>query len=202
MFSALHVQLAWRGALRYLRVVPDAAKKAPARFTAPETDREKSLEGVELASFPSRAAAFALDFVFAAGLFVPGAIAFGVIYERISGRDAGRIELNFFHNWYSIVYLVAFYGFTLFWGNGQTMGKRLLRIRVVSLVRPHITLWTAIERALGYGASALELGFGFFQYFLHPNRRTVHDRIAETIVVREPPSVRAGEHLERVAGDR
>jgi len=30
---------------------------------------------------------------------------------------------------------------------------------------------------------ALEGGFGFLQYFIHPNRRTVHDRIAETIVV-------------------
>ena len=35
----------------------------------------------------------------------------------------------------------------------------------------------------GYAASALELGFGFVQYFIHPSRRTVHDRIAETIVV-------------------
>jgi len=36
------------------------------------------------------------------------------------------------------------------------------------------------------GASFLEFGFGFVQYFIHPNRRTVHDRIAETIVIREP----------------
>jgi uncharacterized RDD family membrane protein YckC len=38
---------------------------------------------------------------------------------------------------------------------------------------------------LGYGASTLELGFGFIQYFIHPNRQTVHDRIAETIVIDE-----------------
>ena len=60
-----------------------------------------------------------------------------------------------------------------------------LRIRIVSRARPKITLWQAIERALGYGASALEFGFGFVQYFIHPNRRTVHDRMAETIVIRE-----------------
>jgi len=42
-----------------------------------------------------------------------------------------------------------------------------------------------VERALGYGASSLELGFGFIQYFIHPNRRTVHDRMAETIVIRD-----------------
>jgi uncharacterized RDD family membrane protein YckC len=64
---------------------------------------------------------------------------------------------------------------------------------VVSLTHPRITLWTAVERALGYGASFLELGFGFLQYFLNPNRQTVHDRIAETIVVREPGSRRRQE---------
>ncbi len=63
-----------------------------------------------------------------------------------------------------------------------------MRIRVVSIVHHDLSLWHCVERALGYGASALELGFGFLQYFIHPNRRTVHDRIAETIVVREKRS--------------
>jgi uncharacterized RDD family membrane protein YckC len=51
---------------------------------------------------------------------------------------------------------------------------------------PPLTLWQSVERALGYGASFLEGGFGFVQYFFAPNRRTVHDRIAETIVVQDP----------------
>ena len=38
-----------------------------------------------------------------------------------------------------------------------------------------MTLWQSIERALGYGESALEAGFGFMQYFLYPNHRCVHD---------------------------
>jgi hypothetical protein len=46
-----------------------------------------------------------------------------------------------------------------------------------------------VERALGYGASALEGGFGFVQYFIHGNHCCVHDRIAETIVVKEPRKV-------------
>ncbi|HUE24899.1 MAG TPA: RDD family protein [Bryobacteraceae bacterium] len=70
----------------------------------------------------------------------------------------------------------------LYW-QSKNPGQRLLRIRVVSLVHRRMSLWHSVERALGYGASVLELGFGFLQYFIHPNRRTVHDRIAETIVV-------------------
>jgi hypothetical protein len=53
----------------------------------------------------------------------------------------------------------------------------------VSIVHHQMGSWHSIERALGYGASAFE--FGFAQYFIHPNRRTVHDRMAETIVIRD-----------------
>jgi len=107
-----------------------------------------------------------------------------------SDRDI-KIELNFFHNWYSVAYLVLFFGVSFYLGNGQTLGKRLMGIRAVSLVHHRLSLWHSIERAFGYGASALEFGFGFLQYYIHPNRRTVHDRIAETIVIRENRASRA-----------
>ncbi len=150
-----------------------------------ETERMRSLEGATLASFGSRAAALLIDFLLAALLFVPCALVIAKLVKRFLRHDL-NIELNFFHNWYSVIYLVVFFGLSLYWGNGQTLGKRLLGIRVVSLVHGRIGLWHAVERALGYGASTLEGGFGFLQYFIHPNRRTVHDRIAETIVIKEP----------------
>jgi uncharacterized RDD family membrane protein YckC len=97
-----------------------------------------------------------------------------------------NINLKFsLANWYSIIFIVLYFGLFTYFGKGQTPGKRLMRIRTVSLVHERISLWHSLERALGYGASALELGFGFLQYFIHPNRRTVHDRIAETIVVKD-----------------
>jgi uncharacterized RDD family membrane protein YckC len=81
---------------------------------------------------------------------------------------------------------VAYFALGAYLGRGQTPGKRLCRIRVVSLVHERLSFWHAFERALGYGASTLEAGFGFFQYFLRDDRRTVHDRIAETIVIDVP----------------
>jgi len=90
-----------------------------------------------------------------------------------------------FHEPSNIVFALLYYGLTLYFGNGQTPGKRLLKIRVLSLVHERITFWQAMERALGYGASFLEAGFGFLQFFTNPNRCCVHDRIAETIVVRD-----------------
>ena len=86
-----------------------------------------------------------------------------------------------------------YFGLTTYVGKGRTPGKWLLNIRVVSLVHERLGLWHSIERALGYGASALEFGFGFAQYFVHSNHRTVHDRIAETIVVADRPVHALGE---------
>jgi uncharacterized RDD family membrane protein YckC len=158
-------------------------------YDAHETERMHALHGVELASFGSRAAAIVIDFAIAGVLFM------AVVYPV--GRllvDTGAvaqpesdvvIRFNFVKNWYSVLWTVAYFGFATYLGNGRTPGKRLLGIRVVSLVHERLGLWHALERALGYGASALEFGFGFAQYFLERNRRTVHDRIAQTIVVRE-----------------
>jgi uncharacterized RDD family membrane protein YckC len=147
------------------------------------------LEGMQLASFTSRAVAFLIDFVMAGVLFVGGLVGFFAVANRYTSLGANNqhlnIELNFFENWYSIVYLVLFFGLSVYVGNGRTIGKRVMGIRVVSIVHHRMGLWHSIERALGYGASALEFGFGFLQYFIHPNRRTVHDRMAETIVIRE-----------------
>jgi uncharacterized RDD family membrane protein YckC len=164
-------------------------------YDATQADRMKELSGVRLASFGFRAVALWLDFMVAGVLFLALMFAAMTIVkrtpalhewlnDRLHGHDL-HIELSFFHNWYSVAYLALYFGLMLYWGHGRTPGKRLMKIRVVSLHHDHLSLWHCFERALGYGASVLELGFGFFQYFIHPNRQTVHDRIAETIVVDE-----------------
>ena len=83
----------------------------------------------------------------------------------------------------SVIVLVIYFALALYFGRGQTLGKWIAGTRVISLTHEHLSLWQAIERALGYGASFLEAGFGFLQFFINRNRQCVHDRIAETIVV-------------------
>jgi uncharacterized RDD family membrane protein YckC len=156
-------------------------EREPQLYHAHETERMQELDGVELASFTSRAVAFLIDFTIAGALFLAVLFTIAKLLNRFTSLGQNNqhvnIELNFFENWYSIVYLVLFFGLSVYLGNGRTIGKRVMGIRM--------GLWHSIERALGYGASALEFGFGFVQYFIHPNRRTVHDRMAETIVIRE-----------------
>ena len=143
--------------------------------------RQTQLEGLRLASFRRRLGAFLVDGALAGALvlllsrLLPG--------EAVSTGN-GQLSLAFdFGGITGALGVVAYFGLATYFGKGATPGKRLFRIRVVSLFHEHISLWHSIERALGYSASALEAGFGFLQYFTHPNRQTVHDRIAETLVI-------------------
>ena len=156
-------------------------------FNPHETVRLMELDGVKLAPFFRRAAAFYIDLIIA----VPLAVALIVGYTYFTGGFKNNANLKFefnFENWYSLVGLVLYFGLATYFGNGKTLGKKLLKIRVVSLTHSKMTFFQSIERSLGYGASFLEGGFGFIQFFINPNRRTVHDRIAETIVVDEKVS--------------
>jgi len=158
-------------------------KSNPRTYQPVAADYLNSLTGVPLAAFWQRLAAFAIDLV----IVIPLA-AIPEVIEKMDqllapGGDV-KLEVNPFHG-YGLIPMVFYFALALYWGKGRTLGKRLMRIRVVSLTHEHISFWHSLERALGYGASVLEGGFGFVQFFIHPNRQTVHDRIAETIVVKE-----------------
>ncbi len=142
-----------------------------------------ALEGLELASFWRRAGALAIDFVALVALFTPVAVPIAYFWGKAHNVDV-RIEFKPFHNWYSTIAPVVYFSLLVWLTNGRTLGKWLTGIRIVSLSHERIGFWHSLERALGYGASLLEAGSGFFQYLVHPTRQTVHDRIAETIVVR------------------
>jgi uncharacterized RDD family membrane protein YckC len=69
--------------------------------------------------------------------------------------------------------------------NGQTLGKRLLGIRVVRLDGQRINWWVAFERAGGYAAGFATGLLGFAQVYWDANRQGIHDRIVGTVVVRD-----------------
>lgn len=117
---------------------------APRTYNSQETQRMQELNGTPLATFTARALAFAADFLLAAALFLGVMFAIAKMVNIIPAVQQDKrhleIELNFFHNWYSVVYLVIFFGLSLYWGKGQTLGKRLMRIRVVSIVHHDLSL--------------------------------------------------------------
>ncbi|MCK4942106.1 MAG: RDD family protein, partial [Candidatus Aminicenantes bacterium] len=165
-------------------------------YQPPDSSRETALAGTPLASFTRRVIALLIDFLVAGIMFI--LLAVGIIFiVQLTGLVKLDPDLNidfrFFGNWYSAIWLVLYFTLSVYLSNGRTIGKRLCRIRVMSLVHDRVGLWHAFERAIGYGASTLEFGFGFFQYFIRSDRRTIHDRIAETIVIAELPKKKKGE---------
>jgi uncharacterized RDD family membrane protein YckC len=170
-----------------------AISRTPRLFDPHQTPRLESLAGRPLATFRQRLAAFVIDFLVVLIVYIPVEITRQYLELKATHHPI-KIAVNFsFHELADLAYFIVYAGLTVWCTNGLTLGKRLLHIRIISLEHPKITLWQAVERALGYGASALEGGFGFIQYFIHINCQCVHDRIAETIVVQDRPASADGE---------
>ena len=70
---------------------------------------------------------------------------------------------------------------TLF--KGQTVGKKVMGIRVLRLDGEPINWWAAFERGGGYFAGIATGLLGFVQVYWDANRQCVHDKIGGTVVV-------------------
>jgi hypothetical protein len=76
---------------------------------------------------------------------------------------------------------------TLFvaWFGGRTLGKKLLKIRVVKLNGSQFSLWESFERYGGYGAGFATGLLGFAKVYWDANRQAIQDKISETVVIFE-----------------
>jgi RDD family len=171
--------------------------RKPRHFHAHETARFDALSGVQLASFRQRAWAIAIDV--AVVLVVKSLL--GMHSHHHSAEESGpltmaKLLMEGVHSIEDLIESTLYFAIALKVSNGQTVGKWVMKARVVSLTHDSMGWWQSTERALGYGASLLEGGFGFVQFFINRNQQTVHDRIAETIVVDERPTARRLMHVE------
>jgi len=171
-------------------------------YDASKIKHSRQLQGMELAGFTRRFLALLTDLtlliiiIYLIGTILDyfGLIDFGLkigissdkTTDCIPGINNGtHINLpEYLKIIFKLLIPVIYFGLIAYFTNGYTIGKRIFKIRIVPTNHKHLTLWHSIERSLGYYASALEFGFGFLQYFIDYNRRTVHDRIAETIVIK------------------
>jgi uncharacterized RDD family membrane protein YckC len=90
---------------------------------------------------------------------------------------------QFIIKWILISIPTLYCTLTTFFLEGQTFGKKIFKIQIISLYHKKIGFWHCLERSLGYVASTLEFGLGFIQAVWNNNRMTLHDKIAETIVI-------------------
>ena len=157
----------------------DQSKKASRRFHAHTGARTESLNGTLLATFRQRLLAYWIYLLIAVILWAP----FEFSWRRFVLHEADFHLVWDFHEVGNILVMVLYWGLANYFGNGQTPGKWVARIRIVSLTSERMGLWQSIERGLGYGAAVLELGLGFLQFFWDRNRMCAEDRLAETIVI-------------------
>jgi uncharacterized RDD family membrane protein YckC len=105
--------------------------------------------------------------------------------ETISPLLTKLVDFLFSPAFYSIVSVsfVLFYYLFLWTVAGQTIGKAVMGIRIVSQDGRKLKLTQAIVRYFGYYVSAIALGLGFFWVLFDDRRMAWHDKLANTCVL-------------------
>jgi uncharacterized RDD family membrane protein YckC len=85
----------------------------------------------------------------------------------------------------SLIVLLFSAGYYIFFWTlvGQTPGKLLLGLRVVSRSGRPITFWQALRRFVGYFISAIAIYIGYLWILIDNRRQGWHDKLAGTYVV-------------------
>lgn len=78
---------------------------------------------------------------------------------------------------------IVYFSLLPVWWNGQTVGKRLFKLRTVELTGQPLTVMRSLRRYGGYAAGMATGGLGFLQALWDANRQGVQDRVAHTVVV-------------------
>lgn len=160
-------------------------------YTPHHIERLEALRGTRLASFQRRAFAFIIDIFVSSCLLLFGMILYGALEGLFSytGHGMFKANLSFEPETMNIILElllpILYAGLLVYFTQGKTVGKWLMGIRIVPITHDRISLLHSIERAMAYATSILEFGFGFAQYFMNPNHRTLCDKVGETIVIRE-----------------
>jgi len=154
------------------------------KFHVSHLDRLRSLDGFPLAGFRTRSMAFGIDLMVIAIMLFPAILKVAGAATETDLQTGFHLSFESLDDLFGAAITLTYFSLLTFMFNGQTIGKRMMKIRVISLKSEKLTLWQSFERSLGYGASALEAGFGFFQAIFYANKQAVHDRIAETAVIK------------------
>lgn len=159
---------------------PSSTRRAPApTAVARQTDGEV----VAAASFMRRVLALLIDAV------ILSAIDSIVLYLtlRMCRLPLSRVSVIPPVPFVSFLLLIAGGYFTLFIAaGGQTIGKMAAGIKVVPVDRDNgrVPIGHSVLRAAAYAVSALPIGLGFLPAIVGAEKRAIHDRLADTRVVK------------------
>lgn len=79
---------------------------------------------------------------------------------------------------------MGYHWYYLTQNDGQTIGKRIMGVRVIKTDGSRLNTVDAIIRYLGYSVNSLIFALGWLWAFIDVNRQGWHDKLANTYVVR------------------
>lgn len=128
-------------------------------------------------SFWTRAAAFIID-----QILILIALFILVFVLTLLGLNVEGLD-NLLYYLVSVVY-----GALLIWRYGATLGKKLLKLRVVNISYQKVSLGRAVLReSVGKFLSGILFSLGYFTALIDKRKQTWHDKIAKTYVVSVTP---------------
>lgn len=138
--------------------------------------------GLPLASIGLRCAAFLLDYILM--MITPAvAISIALLFKRVLPDVAWIILYVGYAATFGLIMLNWVY---LVRQDGQTLGKRILGIRIVRRDgRLPDYKATLLRHLVGYPLGILSLGLGFCWMLWDVRQQGWHDKLAETVVVRQ-----------------
>jgi uncharacterized RDD family membrane protein YckC len=98
-------------------------------------------------------------------------------------------ELQTILKWIGLgVYVLWLFGyFVAFWSaTGQTLGNRVMQIRVLTATGDRVKLGRGVLRVIGLVLAALPLFAGYVPVLFDRKRRGFQDRLAATVVIEAP----------------
>lgn len=99
-----------------------------------------------------------------------------ILSMNTNGRSGLQLVLG-------LIYYVYFWSSASPWP-GQTIGSKLLNLRVIRTDGTDLTISQALIRYVGFFISGLVLGIGFIWAAFDPNKQGWHDKIAGTYVIK------------------
>jgi uncharacterized RDD family membrane protein YckC len=171
---------------------------------------ERKLAG-QYAGFVSRAVGFILDYAIIGVIVIAAGVLanwlFGFFSIDLSACAASTSITSFGTmaclggRWFLVIFALVFgpLYFVFFWMlTGQTIGQRLMGLRVVRLNGRRVGFWLSLVRWIGYQICVFTLGIGFLWVLVDNRRMGWHDKVARTCVVYAWPAEQNEKFIAKV----
>lgn len=161
--------------------------------------QQKMSDAVQYAGFFTRLAAFCID-SFIAGLLLL-VVRIPMLFDVLGGGSGilSTKVLFEFSGWDILIYLLTcLYFVALTYHSGATIGKRLLRIKVISVGDEKLSFTDVLYReTIGRFLNAVAMNIGYLMVGIDKEKRGFHDMLCDTRVVYDLEGKQAKENRNK-----